>query len=389
MVLPRHWRERARRRLPKMIFDFVDGAAEDEVTMRRNRAAFDDLAFAGRLLQGSGTRSHKVTVLGQELALPVITAPTGLSRASGRDGEVAAARAASAAGTVSILSGTASASAEEVAAAVDEPQWFQTYLYREPERMQRMLATVRAAGFRVLVVTGDAPVGGNRERDTVNGMSIPIRVRPKMAVNAALRPRWLFDYLTGPPMVQSSLAKPPNLIQRVFPGADPSLESVMGGMFNPDQSWDDLKALRDAWSGPLVLKGVMNGDDARRAVDAGCDGIIVSNHGGRQLDSLPASIEVLPEVVDAVGASADVLLDSGVRRGSDVVKALALGAKACLIGRPWVWGLAAGGEAGIAQVLSTFASEIDRVQGLIGASDVTSLSPADLRRRPNSGWVRL
>jgi len=389
VVGPAEARSVARRMLPKPVFDYVDGGADDEFTVAENRRAFEDLAFAPRVLTRVGEREIAVEVLGQRIALPVLTAPTGLSRVAGRGGEVAAARGAVAAGTISILSGATSLPIERVAASVEEPQWFQLYLYRDRQRSLDRIALAKRLGFRVLVVTVDAPVSGNRERDVRNGLSVPVRVRPRTALEAILRPRWLADYLTGPPLIshhdQDAAAGRP---LRGGAAGGERLTSFVQGLFNSDIGWDDLGWVREAWGGPLVLKGVMCGEDAALAVAAGCDGIVVSNHGGRQLDGVPATIDMLPEVVEAVGGRAEVLLDGGVRRGSDVVKALALGARACLIGRPWLWGLAAGGEAGVARVLRTFAEEIDRTLALVGVRDCASLDASVLRRRRGSGWER-
>jgi isopentenyl diphosphate isomerase/L-lactate dehydrogenase-like FMN-dependent dehydrogenase len=372
------------------VFDYIDGGADDEFTAAENRRAFQDLAFAPRVLTRVGERRLDVEVLGQRLALPVLTAPTGLSRAAGRGGEVAAARGAAAAGTISILSGATSLPIEQVAASVGEPQWFQLYLYRDRQTSLDRIALAKRLGFRVLVVTVDAPVSGNRERDVRNGLSVPVRVRPRMALEAMLRPRWLAGYLTGPALIshhdRNGVDRRP---RRSRVGGGERLTSFVQGLFNSDIGWDDLRWVREAWGGPLVLKGVMCGEDATLAVAAGCEGIVVSNHGGRQLDGVPATIDMLPEVVDAVGGRAEVLLDGGVRRGSDVVKALALGAKACLIGRPWLYGLAIGGQAGVTRVLRTFAQEIDRTLALVGAGDCASLDSSVLRRRPGSGWERI
>jgi len=370
------------------VFDFVDGAAEDEVTARLNRSAFQDLAFNARVLAGNGVRDLTTTVLGRTLSLPVITAPTGMTRMAGPEGERAAAVGADAVGTVSILSASPSVPMAEVAASVSSSQWLQIYLFHDQEMVFDRMRRAKELGFETLVVTADAPISGNRERDRRNRMAIPFRVTPRMFAGVVTKPRWLFDYLTGPPLVDDG-GNTASVVSKIAPGTDRSIANVMKGMFNPDQDWDDLKRIRDLWDGPLVLKGVMCAEDARLAVEAGCEGVVVSNHGGRQLDGLPATIEVLPEVVAEVGAEVDVLIDSGIRRGQDVVKALALGAKACLIGRPWVFGMTNGGSAGVERVLNTFAEEIDRVMALVGVRSVADLTPAILRRRTNAGWSRL
>jgi isopentenyl diphosphate isomerase/L-lactate dehydrogenase-like FMN-dependent dehydrogenase len=276
---------------------------------------------------------------------------------------------------------------EDVAASVEEPQWFQLYLLRDRGQSEHQIDLAKRCGFRVLVVTVDAPVSGNRERDVRNRLSIPVRVRPRMALSVVRRPRWMLDYFAGPPLIHANYGA--SSTGRTGSGGGTKLADHIRDMFNADQGWADLEWIRRAWDGPLVLKGVMSDIDARKAVELGCDGVIVSNHGGRQLDGLPASLDVLPEVVSAVGHQADVLIDGGFRRGTDVVKALALGAKACLIGRPWLFGLASGGEAGVRQVLETFRVEIDRTMALLGVAGCDELDHSVLRRRPGSGWERL
>jgi len=383
-------REYARRHLPHTVFEFIDGGAEDEFTLRENRRAFDDLAFKPRVLAGNGRRDLSVEILGEELALPVITAPTGLPRLAGSGGEKAAARGAELAGTVSILSTISSFTVDAVAASAGRPQWMQIYLYRDEQRTLDLVSAAKQHGFGTLVITADAPTSGNRERDKRSGMTVPFRLRPGILADAITKPRWLAQYLFGPPMTEqpgASLAS--TMARRIAPSTDDGLVKVMSGVFNADQDWDHLRRVRDLWSGPLVLKGVMCAEDARLAIDAGCQGVVVSNHGGRQLDGLPATIDVLPEVVAEVGDAADVLLDGGVRRGTDVAKALALGAKACLIGRPWLYGMARGGADGVAQVLGLLGEELDRVMALVGATTVADLTPAVLRRRPGSGWIDL
>lgn len=380
-------RKWARRHLPRGVFDFIDGASEDEFTARENRRGFEDLSFKPRVLAGVGTRDQSVTVLGETLDVPILTAPTGLTRMAGRTGEKAAAIATEAVGTTSILSASTSMPMSAIAESVSRPQWLQVYLYQNEEMTLTRIRAAKEYGFRVLVVTADAPISGNRERDARNGMSIPFRLTPKLMKSAITKPRWLIDYLTGPPMVDETGRGKTSLIKKIMPGRDQSIANVMKGMFHSDQNWDDLRHIRKLWDGPLVLKGIMCAEDAQLAVDAGCDGVIVSNHGGRQLDGLPSTIDVLPEIVAAVEGKIDVLLDSGVRRGADVVKALALGANACLIGRPWVFGLANGGPTGVEQVLRTLSDEIDRVMALVGVSTIDQLSPNVLRRRAGSGWL--
>jgi isopentenyl diphosphate isomerase/L-lactate dehydrogenase-like FMN-dependent dehydrogenase len=381
------WRARASRRLPRVAFDHVDGGADDEVTMRRNRAAFADLALVPRVLRGVRSVSADVELFGQRLALPVLLAPTGNVRMGHPCGEVAAAKGASAAGTISVLSGFSSFSPQKVAKAVPVPQWFQLYLFKDRQLIAETVEQVERHGFSALVVTVDAPVAGNRERDRQNGLAVPLKITPRMAADAARRPRWLWQYWTGEPMVPQFASGSLTAARRI--GELKSLAAYVQSTLNAEQSWDDIRWLRSVWRGPLLVKGILCAEDAQMAVDVGCDGVIVSNHGGRQLDSAPASVEMLPEVVDAVRGRAEVLVDSGIRRGTDVVKAISLGAKACLIGRPWWYGLIVAGEAGVKAILDGLHEEIMRTLRLMGVTGVSELSPEFLRRRPGSGWEKV
>jgi isopentenyl diphosphate isomerase/L-lactate dehydrogenase-like FMN-dependent dehydrogenase len=375
------YRRNAKRRLPRMIFDYIDGGAEDEFTVHENRRAFSDLAMRPAVLAGvGGEPGTAVEVVGQTLSLPVMVGPTGSSRVAGRAGEIGAAQGAVAAGTTAVLSNGTSIPIEQVAASVEQPPWLQIQFLRDREWMASLLERARDLGFRTVVATADTPISGNRERDARHGLGLPVRPRLRWAPSIARRPRWLAETLIDPPITSSAL---PELGQGL------PLAEAIKAMFNPSQSWEDLEWVRERWDGPLLLKGVMRGEDALRAVELGCDGIVVSNHGGRQLDSVPSSLDMLPEVVAAVGSRADVLLDGGIRRGNDVIKALALGAKACLIGRPWLWGLRAGGPAGVTGVLEVLRSELHRSLILLGAKGVDDLRPDMLMRRGSSGWVQL
>jgi len=375
-------RARARRRLPRMVFEFIDGGAEDESTIAENRRGFGDLTFRPRVLVDVSRRSQEVTVLGQHLSMPVLLAPTGLSRVAGRAGERAAARAAAACGTVSVVSTAASVSLEDVAAATPQPQWFQLYPWGDRAVINSLIERARGLGYTAMVVTADVPVVGGRERDLRTGMTVPPRVSPRTAYDVLRHPRWVGELLTGPRITFANLT---DLYPHLGRGAG-SLAKQSVKLLNAAHTWEDLAWMKETWGGPTVLKGVMCGEDAALAVDHGCDAVIVSNHGGRQCDHLPATIDVLAEVVGAVGGRAQVLLDGGVRRGSDVVKALALGADACLVGRPWLYGLATGGEAGVVQALEILRTEIDRTLALVGRPGVDELDPSVLRRRRSSGW---
>ncbi|SHK53486.1 L-lactate dehydrogenase (cytochrome) [Pseudonocardia thermophila] len=361
-------RAAARRRLPRMVFDFVDGGAEDEITRDDNEAAFRRLKFRPRVLVDVSERPQEVTVLGRRLSLPVILGPTGLMRMVDHAGELAAARAAEKFGTVSVQSSGASVSLEDVARSATTPQWFQLYPWGDRRTIEHLIGRARDAGYAAMVVTVDVPVVGAREKDLRNGLTVPPEVSPRTGWDVLRHPRWLASLLTHPKPTYAN-----------FVGLMPDARGTSGlaahtmGMLNPGHTWRDLEWMVERFGGPVVLKGVMTAEDARRAVETGCRAVVVSNHGGRQADSVPAAIDVLPEIADEIGGEADVLLDGGIRRGSDVVKALALGATACLIGRPWVYGLGAGGTAGVERVLEILQTEIDRTLALIGRPGVGSL----------------
>jgi L-lactate dehydrogenase (cytochrome) len=355
------YRRLARRRLPRLAFDFIDGGADGEVTLRRNLAAFERLSLRPRHLVDVSSRSLETTVLGERVALPVLIAPTGMSRVAGHGGDVAGARAAAGAGAVFVVSTMSSDSIEDVRAAASGSLWFQLYLWAERAILERLLDRARAAGCRALVVTVDVPVIGNRRRDARNGFALPPRVRWRTAADLLRHPRWLAHapsavgashFLDDAGVRPSGTMEHARLVNRL--------------LANPGSSWRDLTWLRDRWDGPLLLKGTLTAEDARLAVECGVDGIVVSNHGGRQLDGAPASLDALVEVAEAVGDQVELLVDGGVRHGTDVIKARALGARAVLVGRPWLYGLAAAGEAGVAGVLEILRTEIDRALALLG-----------------------
>lgn len=379
LVGPADWRRAARRRLPRAAFDFIDGGADEESTLCRNRAAFDELGLVPRVLRGVADASAATTLFGARLRLPVLLAPAGNARLVDPDGELAQVRAASAAGTAAVVSCGTSVDVERIAKGVRQTPWFQLYFYRDRETTSAVVSQVKRLGFRVLVLTADAPVSGHRVRDIRNGLHIPFRISARMLPEAMLRPAWMWRYWTADPMTVHDRATGPG--QAPMAHAD-----FVEQRFSNQQTWDDLRWLREQWDGPLLLKGVLCAQDAELAVDAGCDGVIVSNHGGRQLDGVPASIEMLPEIAAAVGGRTEILLDSGVRTGTDVVKALSLGASACLIGRPWWYGLAVGGEAGVEQVLEDLHTEILRSMRLLGVTDPSGLGHDNLRRRTSGGW---
>jgi len=365
----------ARRRLPRAAFDYLDGAAEDEATRAANRRAFDRWALVPRALVDVGALDLTTEVLGQRLDWPVLLGPCGLARLLHRDGEVAAARAAHRAGTAHVLSTMGSTSIEDLAAATDGPLWYQVYVWRDRGLLRGFRERAREQGYRALCLTVDSPVVGRRERD-LRGNTDPPGLTAATVLDALRHPAWTLDLLRGP-----ALGLP-----NVLPGVRAELGRLgrrAAESFDPAVSWADLEWMVKEWGGPFAIKGVLRAEDAARAVACGVGAVVVSNHGGRQLDHAPASLDVLAEIVDAVGDRADVLLDGGVRRGSDVVKALALGARACLLGRAYLYGLAAAGEAGVARALALLRAELERTLALVGCPVAAELDRSWLRPQPS------
>ena len=361
-------RELARAALPRPIFDFADGAAEDEYTLQRNEKAFDGVELVPRPLRGAAQRDLSITLFGKTLSMPVIIGPTGLSGLYWPDGERCTARAAQAAGTAFCLSHGSVCTLEELAATGAAPRWMQVFIFRDRGFTRELAERAAAAGYDALVLTIDNQLLGNRERDIRNGFSIPPRFSLPTLTGMALKGGWLWR-------MRKEL-KRITFGNYVRPGESSDIKNLAGRMaslLDPSLSWEDVDTVRKIWPGPLILKGILSPEDAKIAIERGVDGIVVSNHGGRQLDGTPATLDALPRVAEAVAQRIPILLDGGVRRGVDVVKALALGADACLIGRPQLWGLAVGGEAGVAHVLDIFRSEIDRVMGLCGISRVADI----------------
>jgi len=374
-------RKRARRRLPRAVFDYIDGAAEDELTARRNREYFQRLLFDPRALVDVSRIDQSTTIFGQRLETPLILAPTGLCGMATNRGEVLAARAAIRTGSAFTLSSMSAVSIEDVAHEAPGPHWFQLYVWRNRELTRALVERAQAAGYRALMLTVDVPIAGQRERDLRNGATIPPRITIRNALDSAMKLGWLLRMARDPWIDFANLKDSGIGVRQAHPerGKRVALGSYVNAQFDPTLDWDDLAELRKQWTGPLIVKGIMSSADARRAVDYGVEGIVVSNHGGRQLDSLPASIEVLPEIVDAVGGQLDVLFDGGIRRGSDVVKAIALGARACLIGRPYLYGLGAAGQAGAEMAISILRAEIARTLALLGRPTLSSLDRSALR----------
>jgi isopentenyl diphosphate isomerase/L-lactate dehydrogenase-like FMN-dependent dehydrogenase len=360
----------ARRRIPKAVFDYLDGGAEGEVTLRENCRAFQDVTFRPRHAVSLANCDLRVRVLGFDLALPFLLAPVGYSRLMHPGGEVAAARAAGAAGTAYILSTISGHKLENVKAGSTGPVFYQLYLMGGRGAAEAAIERARVAGFSALVVTIDTAVSGIRERDFRNGMKelISGTVFEKIPYIPELlkHPGWLMEYLRD-----GGLPGLPNVI---IPGKGPMpLVDINAALAAAAVTWADLSWIREHWKGPIVVKGVLTADDARRAIDEGVAAISVSNHGGRQLDGLPASVRALPEVVKAVNGQIEVLMDGGVRRGTDIVKAICLGARAVLCGRAYAYGLAAAGEAGVTRAIEILRTDLERTLRLLGCSSVAAL----------------
>jgi L-lactate dehydrogenase (cytochrome) len=365
-------RAAAKRRTPRAVFDYTDGAAEAETSLRRAREAFARVEFRPRVLRDVTVVDTTTSVLGRPLALPLAFAPTGFTRMMHHQGERAVARVAEQAGIPYALSTLGTTSIEDVAAAAPTARkWFQLYVWRDRGAGKELVERAQAAGYEALILTVDVPVAGARLRDARNGLTIPPSLTLRTVLDAATHPWWWFNLLTTEPLVFASLTS-----------WEGTVAELINRMFDPSLTVRDVEWLRETWSGPLIVKGIQHVDDARMVVDAGADAVVVSNHGGRQLDRAPTPLEVLPEVVEAVGDRAEVLLDGGVRSGADVVAAVALGARACLVGRAYLYGLMAGGERGVQRVVDILAGEITRTMQLLGVDSVSRLEPAHVRLRP-------
>ena len=355
------YEELARQKLSQPFFDYIAGGADDEVTLRRNREAFEAIELRPRALVDVSEVDLATNVLGQRVEMPVLVAPVAVQRLAHPEGELATARAAAAAGTIMTLSTMASSSIEEVAEASDGPKWFQLYVHPERNVSKRMVQRAEAAGYKAVCVTVDVPRLGRRERDFRNRFDYPPGVAHR-------------NYI-------GEVELPPLQIG----AGESALNASADVLIDPSLTWDVVEWLRSFTSLPIIVKGIMAPEDARLAVDHGASAIVVSNHGGRQLDGAPATIAVLPEIVTAVGGRCEVLLDSGIRRGTDVLKALALGANAVLVGRAFVWGLAVGGEKGVTQILSMLRNELELAMALCGCRSISDVGPEVVhsRRRPD------
>ncbi len=376
------YRELARRRLPRQLFDYIDGGAYEESTMRANTADLERLLLRQVVMRDVSERDPAVEVLGQRLALPVVLAPVGLAGMFARRAEVQAALAAQAAGVPFVESTVSICSVEEVARSTSRPPWFQLYVMRDRGYAEQLMSRARAAGCPVLVLTVDLAVVGARHRDTRNavvGEGLSAKGKIRRALDLLSHPHWIRSVaVAGKPLTFGNL-------EDAVPGArtPAAFRDWVDAQFDPSVTWDDIAWVRENWDGRLLVKGVLDPADARRAVEIGVDGVVVSNHGGRQLDSVPSTVRVLPEIVDAVGDQVEVLVDGGVRTGLDVFKMIALGANAVLIGRAWAWAVAARGEAGVRHILDVLEADLDVALALTGHTSFAEVDRSALYDAPS------
>ncbi|AHY53966.1 MULTISPECIES: alpha-hydroxy acid oxidase [Bradyrhizobium] len=370
------FRRLARRRLPGPIFDYIDGAADDETTHRRNSASFEHCDLLPNVLRGVQDVDLSVTIMGQKLALPFYCSPTALQRLFHHEGERAVAAAAASYGTMFGVSSLGTVSLEELRKAHDTPQVYQFYFHRDRGLNRAMMQRAKDAGVEVMMLTVDSITGGNRERDLRTGFSIPFRLTPAGMLQFAIKPMWGIQY------VSHEKFRLPQLEEHVdMSGGAMSIGRYFTEMLDPAMNWDDVAEMVRTWNGPFCLKGIMSVEDARRAVDIGCAGIVLSNHGGRQLDGSRSAFDQLAEIVDAVGDRIDVMMDGGIQRGTHILKALSLGAKAVGLGRYYLYPLAAAGRPGVERALGLLRAELVRDMKLMGCTSISQLSRANLRFR--------
>ncbi|MER8443887.1 alpha-hydroxy-acid oxidizing protein [Mesorhizobium sp. M1066] len=370
------FRRMAQQRLPGPIFNYIDGAADDEVTYRRNTESFETCDLVPNVLRGVSEVDMSVTVMGQKLAMPFYCSPTALQRLFHHQGERAVARAAAKYGTMFGVSSLGTVSLEEARGISSSPQVYQFYFHRDRGLNRAMMQRAKSVGVEVMMLTVDSITGGNRERDKRTGFAIPFKLNLAGMAQFALKPAWAINYFTHEGF------KLPQLDEHVdMGGGTMSISRYFTEMLDPSMTWDDVAEMVKLWSGPFCLKGVMSVEDARRAVDIGCSGIVLSNHGGRQLDGSRAAFDQLAEIVDAVGDRIDVIMDGGVQRGTHVLKALSLGAKAVGVGRYYLFPLAAAGQPGVERALEQMRVEIERGMKLMGCSSIEQLSRNNLRFR--------
>lgn len=367
-------RRQAERRLPKAMFGYLDGFAEDGVCGRRNRSAFDQIELLPRILVDVADVDISTFVFNQKINMPIICAPVALPRLFHHEGEIAAASAASQAGIVYSLSTLSSTSIEKVAE-IPGPKWFQLYMYRDKGLVKEFIERAKASGYQALCLTVDAFVGGNREQDLRNGFSVPPHPSLKTILETALHPGWCWDYLTKPRVTTANVSG-----DRIT-GAKgkTTLLQYVTDQLTPSVTWKDVDWLREQFDGEILIKGILNPEDAVQAKQCGVNGLVLSNHGGRQLDHAVATIAMLPEMKDRVGGDLEIIIDSGIRRGTDVIKAIALGAKACMIGRPYIYGLSAAGKVGVEKAFAILRGEIIRDMQLLGCRTLSELNKEFIR----------
>ena len=369
-------RKLARRRLPRPIFDYIDGGADDEVTLARNTSGFSRYEIIPDVLVDVSTIETRTTLFGEDVHWPLMLAPTGLTRMFHGDAEPAVARAAAKHGLLYSLSTLGTTRLEEIAQTFNGPKVFQIYILKDRGLTAEFVARCKAAGYHGLALTVDTPVAGNRERDRVNGLSLPPRLTWQSMLSFAAHPFWSIQALRGSKFDFVNVSHKVDAL-----AAGPmSLFDYIAGQFDRSLTWADVEWLAREWGGPLAIKGVMTPEDAKRAIASGATGVMISNHGGRQLDGAPAPIDQVAEVREALGEGPEIICDGGIRRGSDIVKACALGATACSIGRPYLYGLAAGGEAGVDRALTLLRQEFERTLALAGVNNVARLARRHVRR---------
>jgi len=372
------FRALARRRLPRPIFDYLDGGADQELSLERNVSAFADYEIVPDVLADVSSIQTGTTIFGQAAAWPLMLSATGLTRMFNGSAEPAVARAAATHGIPYCLSTMGTTRLEDLAAAIPVPMLFQIYVFKDRGLTREFVSRCREAGYAGLCLTVDTPVAGNRLRDRRSGLSLPPRLTARSLLDFATHPGWSLPALSGARFDLANVSHRTTALAK-----DPmSLFDFIGRQFDPSLTWRDVEWLASEWGGPLAIKGLMTPEDADRAIQSGSSGVIISNHGGRQLDGAPAPIDQVASVRDRLGDGPDVICDGGIRRGSDIVKALAMGATACSIGRPYLYGLAAAGEAGVARTLALLRDELERTLALAGVADIQTLKRRHVRHRP-------
>ena len=371
------FRKMAKSRIPAPLFHYIDGGADDESTLRRNTSAYDEYDLVPNGLADVANIDLSATILGQKVGSPLFLAPTGMNRLFHHNGERATSRAAEKYGCYYSLSTLSSVSIEEIGALTGSPKMFQIYIHKDRGLTYELIERCKKAKFTSLCLTIDTIVAGNRERDLRTGMTMPPKFTPSSLLSFAIRPRWVYNYLTHEGFKLS------NLEGKTEKGSKESLSVIdyINSQFDTNLCWEDAQKAVEAWGGPFAIKGVMSIEDAKRAVDIGASAIMISNHGGRQLDCSPAPFDLLSDIVDAVGGKIEIICDGGIRRGTHVLKALALGANACSMGRPYLYGLAAAGQEGVEAVLSRFEAELKRNMMLMGINKLSQLDHSKIRRR--------